>query len=174
MGSGRLYDLTNQKWYTGNTAIAGVTRFNLDPSITKRHIVIVKDGAGSLASLTPVKTIKFKNWSLSASQGDFIIISHKSLMDPVGGRSYVQEYADYRSSLTGGNRKVVTADVAELYDQFAYGYDIHPLSIKHFLKHAYDTWNTKPKDVFLIGRGIFYYQAALYNYTVFLARISIM
>jgi hypothetical protein len=163
MGAGRLYDVTNQKWYDGNTTVTGVTRFYLDPSVAKRHIVILKDAATSLASLSPVKSFQFKNWSLPASQGDFVIVSHTKLMAPVGGRNYIQEYSDYRSSAAGGSRKVVIADVTELYDQFAYGYDIHPMSIKHFLKHAYDTWNTKPKDIFLIGRGIYYYQAALYN-----------
>lgn len=161
MNAGRLYDLTNRKWYYGNTAVSGKTRFYLDPSNTTRQIILLTDAA-SVPSLPVVKSMKFTNWGASSSQGDFVIISHPDLMQSNGGHKYVQEYADYRASVAGGSHAVAVADVTELYDEFAYGYDIHPLSIKHFLKYAYDQWNKKPKDVFLIGRGIFYYEYPTY------------
>jgi hypothetical protein len=162
MGAGRLYDVTNAKWYNGNTAVSGKTRFYLDPSVLTRQIIIVTDNATSISSLTPLKSIQFTNWGASAAQGDFIIISHNELMQQTNGHKYVQEYADYRSSAAGGGRHVSIAEITELYDQFAYGYDIHPLSIKHFLQYAYDKWSTKPKDAFLIGRGVLYYDYPRY------------
>lgn len=162
MGAGRLYDLSNGKWYNGNTAIAGKTRFYLDPSTTQRQIILLTDAASSILSLAPVKSMQFTDWSKTAAQGDFVIISHGDLMQQTNGHKYVQEYADYRASTAGGSHKVTTVNVTELYDQFAYGYDIHPLSVKHFLKYAYDQWSAKPKDVFMIGRGVLYPQYATY------------
>ncbi len=163
ISGGRLYDLTNGKWYNGNTAVSGKMRFYLDPSFADRQIVVMADAATSVASLAPVKSFQFTNLTAAAAQGDFVIISHPALMQLQNGRKYVEEYANYRKSATGGGHNVITADVTELYDQFAYGYDIHPLSIRHFLQYAYEQWTTKPKDVLLIGRGIFYYEYPLYR-----------
>lgn len=162
MGAGRLYDVTNRKWYGGNTAVSGKTRFYLDPSALTRQIIILTDGASSINSLTPVKSMQFTNWGDAAAQGDFVIISHPELMQQTNGHKYVQEYADYRASAAGGSHRVSVASITELYDQFAYGYDIHPLSIRHFLQYAYDNWSTKPKDAFLIGRGVLYYDYPRY------------
>jgi hypothetical protein len=165
LGAARLYDLSANKWYPGNTAIAGKTRFYLDPATAARRFVLLSDAGAGQKQLSPVKVFRFTDFTASAGQGDFVIISHADLMAPAGGRSYVAEYAAYRSSTTGGAHKVVTADVTELYDQFAYGYDIHPLSIKHFLRYALDKWSTRPTDALLVGRGLLYdsykaYQAA--------------
>ncbi len=165
LGAARLYDMSANKWYDGNTAVSGKTRFYLDPAnATRRFVILANAGAGQ-KMLSPVKSFRFTDFTASAMQGDFVIISHSDLMAPTGGRMYVNEYAAYRASAAGGSRKVVTADVTELYDQFAYGYDTHPLSIKHFLRYALDRWNTKPTDALLIGRGLLYdmykaYQAA--------------
>ncbi len=163
MSAGRLYDITNGKWYDGNTAVAGKTRFYLDPSMLTRQIAVMSNGAASIASLSLVKSFKFTDYTSAAAQGDFIIITHPTLLQPAGGTHPVQDYAAYRASANGGSHKAVVADVSELYDQFAYGYDIHPLSIRHFLNYAYDAWSTKPQDVFLIGRGIFYSEYAAYR-----------
>jgi len=167
LGPARLYDIGQGKYYEGNTVVAGKTRFYLDPATVSRDFVIVSNTASSVAALTPVKKFNFTNYSNSSSQGDFVIISHAQYM-PATGTNYVNDYRSYRSSTTGGGHKVALADVTELYDQFAYGYDIHPLSIKHFLQFAYDTWTTKPGDVLLLGRGLQYdayqkYQASVGN-----------
>src|SRR5690606_14831998 len=62
----------------------------------------------------------------------------------------------YRSSVAGGSRNVLVVNAEDLYDQFYYGLDLHPLAIRNFLKFAYDKWSPKPKDVFIIGKGIYY------------------
>lgn len=156
LGAARLYDLTAGKWYDGNTAVAGRTRFYLDPATVTRQFVILANAAAGQKTLSPVKSFRFTDYTSAAGQGDFIIISHPDLMAPSGGRTYVAEYEAYRRSSNGGNHRVVTADITELYDQFAYGYDIHPLSIKHFLRYALNNWATKPTDALLLGRGLLY------------------
>lgn len=161
LGAASLFDITNQKWYAGNTAISGKTRFYLDPSSMTRTFCILTDAAASgIPALSPVKVIQFTNWN--AKQGNYIIITHPDLMRISNGQNYVSEYAQYRSSTPGGNWQVQVADITELYDEFAYGQDLHPLAIQHFLHYAYDNWSVKPKEVFLIGRGIFYTQRKTY------------
>jgi len=48
----------------------------------------------------------------------------------------VQDYADYRASIEGGNHKTLVVDVELLYDQFAHGIRKHPLSIKNFVSYV--------------------------------------
>ncbi|MBS1615691.1 MAG: hypothetical protein JST06_06185 [Bacteroidetes bacterium] len=160
LGAARLFDITNQKWYAGNTAIAGKTRFYLDPSVTTRDFCVLSDAATGIPALSPLKEFQFTNWN--AQQGNYIIISHPDLMRVSNGRNYVDDYAQYRHSATGGNWQVQVADITELYDEFAYGQDLHPLAIQRFLHFAYDNWSIRPEEVFLIGRGILYTQRKSY------------
>lgn len=151
----KLFDLTNKQWYSGDISAPGIVKFYLDPSLTERELVVFSTSGTSIYNITPARTIQFTNYSQAANQGNYVIISHKGLMD-YNGHNYIQDYKDYRSSATGGAYNVIVADVTELYDQFAYGTDIHPLAIKNFLRYAYDKWNTKPAYVFIIGHGLLY------------------
>lgn len=160
LGAARLYDLTNRKWYQGNTDVAGKTRFYLEPSAGTRDFVLLSDAATNVPALTVGGIFQFHDWS--QTQADYLIISHPDLGAQTNGHYYVREYADYRKSSQGGGHTVQVANVTDLYDEFAYGSEMNPLAIKHFLNYAYDTWTTRPKDVFLIGRGIFYNQRQAY------------
>jgi hypothetical protein len=148
----RIYDLTNQKWYSG-TVSGNVARFYLDPSMTDRSLVFSNNSAASIA---PVKSFNFQNYTVAPNVGNYIILTHKSLMTASNGSNYVQEYKDYRSSAAGGGYTVMIADVEELYDQFAYGIKYHPLAIKNFLQYAHTNWSIKPEYALLLGRGLLY------------------
>jgi hypothetical protein len=50
----------------------------------------------------------------------------------------------------------IIADINELTDQFAYGINKHPLSIRNFLSFARTNFTNSPKFVFLIGKGLNY------------------
>lgn len=158
----KLYDVTNKKWYSGDIAVTGKVRFYLDPSLSDRELLLYATNSSNISNITSLQTRNFINYGLSSNQGDYIIITHKNYEAITGGHNYIDDYKNYRSSIAGGSHQVVVADVTELYDQFAYGNDIHPLSIRHFLKYAYNTWNTKPHDVFLIGKGLLYYKYRQY------------
>lgn len=80
-----------------------------------------------------------------ANQGDFIIITHHSLWKEAN------DYAAYRDS---SGKKSVVIDVAELYDQFAYGINKHPAAIHEFINFAASTWGIKPENILLIGKGL--------------------
>ncbi len=101
-----------------------------------------------------INPINFTDFSQTANQGNYIIISHPSLH--TGTTNWVQTYADYRSSAEGGNYNVVVADIEELYDQFALGMPKHPLAIRNFINQAIDNWSNAPGYLFLLGKSISY------------------
>lgn len=152
----RLYDITNNKWYTGNISVSGKTRFYIDVSLKDMDMVLYASTSSKIFNLTSAQQRIFTDYNNTANQGNYMIISHKNLMRVVGGKNYIQEYKNYRSSVTGGGYTVIVADVEELYDQFAYGINTHPSSIRHFVDFGLSKWTTKPKYLFLIGKGITY------------------
>lgn len=62
-----------------------------------------------------------------------------------------QLYRDYRES---SGYRTAFLPVEELYDQFAYGIQKHPLSIRNFVKAAINQWDSVPEYLFLIGKSI--------------------
>lgn len=150
----RLYDITNKKFYNGDITVPGQTSFYIDPSLTERTLMAVVDaGTPSLAS---VKSIQFTDYSNAAQQGNYVIITHNKLRQATDGQDHVQKYKEYRSSTEGGGYTVVVADVETLYDEFAYGVDMHPLALKNFLYYAHTTWGNKPEYAMILGRGLIY------------------
>jgi hypothetical protein len=152
----RLYDLSNQKYYTGDISVSGKTRFYIDPSFTDMEMVLYAPAGSKVLSPGFSSQRVFTDFSSAANQGDYMIISHRNLSATEDGHNYIQEYKDYRSSAAGGGHRVIAADIEELYDQYAYGIFTHPLAITHFVDFGLDRWTTKPKTVFLIGKGVVY------------------
>ena len=101
----------------------------------------------------------FTNFEEVANQGNYIMVYHSQvqlpIFDPISG------YADYRRSERGGGHQVVAVSVEELYDQFAYGIEKHPLSIRNFVNYAVDNWNISPEYMLLVGKSIDYKDIAL-------------
>ncbi|MBK7956819.1 MAG: hypothetical protein IPK03_01080 [Bacteroidetes bacterium] len=48
---------------------------------------------------------------------------------------------------------MVSININELYDQFSFGQNKNPVTIKKFLQFAYTNWSIKPNHVFLVGKG---------------------
>ncbi|HXD92597.1 MAG TPA: C25 family cysteine peptidase [Bacteroidia bacterium] len=92
----------------------------------------------------------------------YLIVSHPKLIGN-GGNSGVDAYKTYRNSNAGGNYNVVLASIADLYDQFAYGVDLHPMAIKNFCGYLINNANTThirpPSNLFLIGKGVHAWEA---------------
>lgn len=97
---------------------------------------------------------QFTNFGLLENQGNYLLISHPYLQ--TGGVDEVSRYANYRRSAQGGGYKVAQININELYDQFAYGIEKHPVAIKDFVNFAIDKWTTKPKYLLLLGKSISY------------------
>ncbi|HET8573757.1 MAG TPA: C25 family cysteine peptidase [Edaphocola sp.] len=157
-----LFDLTNNKIYTGTTN-NNQLQFYLDNDPGKKELYLAS--AGSITDLASFQDVQFKDYSQAVSQGNYIILTHKDYIDALP--DYVQQYKTYRASAAGGGFAPVIVDVTGLYDQFGYGYDFDPMSIRRFIKYAEANWQTTPEYLFIIGKGIYYS-----NYSSYLAQRS--
>jgi hypothetical protein len=95
----------------------------------------------------------FTDYSKTANQGDYLIISNQILMN---GGPQVGQYRDYRHSAAGGGYNAQIFDIDQIEDQFAFGIKKHPISVKNFLRYARNNFSTTPKFVFIIGNGLTY------------------
>lgn len=143
-----LYDLSNRLRLEGIPE-DGKFKFKLPAATGSRELVLANTTAGirQVTSLTP---ITFTDYSDTDAQ--FIIISNKRLFDDGLGGNAVAEYAEYRGTTEGGGYRTLVVEVAELYDQFAYGVQRHPLSIRNFAHFAERIWSDA-RYVLLIGKG---------------------
>jgi hypothetical protein len=126
----------------------------LVPTIGQDRDCFITDTVYSTATgndlyITPVSTdptryARFINYNFDPN-GDFLIVSHPKIW------SEAQQYSAYRA--TSGYQPLLV-DVNELYDQFAYGVQQHPLAIRNFCDFAIDTFIVKPKHLFLLGKSV--------------------
>ncbi|WP_205499753.1 putative type IX secretion system sortase PorU2 [Rufibacter psychrotolerans] len=96
------------------------------------------------------REVRFR--SLTGTNASYVIISHESLMQPVGtSANPVKEYAAYRNSAAGGGYDTLVMEVGLLYDQYFYG-DKSPAAIRRFMKYLLN--NGKPQYLFIIGKAL--------------------
>ncbi len=142
-----LFDMTNQLSLTA-TVEGNLTKFVLPPASGEREIVVVAQPA--IKNVIDIHTVDFVNYD--TVQGDYLIITNPMLEDDGNGNNYVQQYADYRASATGGGFSPVILDIEQLFNQFAYGIDYHEISMKNFTNYAIRNWDAR--YVLLIGKGV--------------------
>ena len=152
-----LYDLTNHKRISviGNGTIYQALVDNDGSIEPKKCFLSSENQIQSLNTITGINYVSnnfgyFNNYLQSSNIRDsaFIIISNKAIW------SQALAYKAHRDITTGG--KAVLCDIDELYDQFAYGVQKHPLSIKNFSRFLLDNWTsvTAPQHLFLLGKSI--------------------
>ncbi|MDQ3050140.1 MAG: C25 family cysteine peptidase [Bacteroidota bacterium] len=95
-------------------------------------------------SSDPSRYARFINF-LYIAQADYLIVTHQSLMNKAN------DYKNYRTS-TGFTPLLV--DVDELYNQFTFGIEKHPLSIRNFCELTKDNFTLKPEYLLLIGKSV--------------------
>lgn len=153
-----LYDMALGERYVADiTTTPGSILFALPGTAAARDLLLVNAEATNTTAVTALTSKTFINYSLAANQGDFLIVTHPSLYVGSAGNNPVNDYKIYRESQAGGSHKVLVADIDELVDQFAYGIKKHPLSVRNFIRYARASFSTQPGDIFLIGRGMTYY-----------------
>ncbi len=157
-----LYDLTNNLRLTGILS-SGTVQFALPPSATARNLILESADPTVLYSVNNFTQRNFVNYANAANQGDYLIISDSLLYDDGNGNNNVENYRQYRSSSAGGSYNAKTVDISQLIDQFAFGVKHHPLSIRNFSAYAMTNFATKPKFLFLIGKGLNYQQFRSYE-----------
>lgn len=145
-----LYDLTNGYRIKAIDAVNSSTfRFALPPSTNQRQLILKTDNNSNVNIVSSLSEKYFTDYSNALHQGDYIILSHPQLNQTTAYTNYV----NYRKSVAGGAHQVVSADITELYDQFAYGIDHHASTVRNFIDYATNQWITKPKHLFIIGKG---------------------
>lgn len=156
-----LYDLTNHKRMLGIVE-TDLSKFHLPYNAGSAEIICSSQDPGDISTISGLKPVSFINYHDPANQGTYLIISDASLFDDGTGVNRVQEYADYRSSLAGGNYNVKIIDIEQLYNQFSYGIRKHPLSITNFAVFAADSFAVAAEYIFLIGKA-YTYNLTRYN-----------
>lgn len=159
-----LYDMTNYRRYVGDITTPGQVKFALPASsIDIRKFNLVNQDVSNILRITALQSKTFVNYALPANQGDYIIISNPKLYDNGSGINNVEGYREYRSSITGGSFNAKIYDINELNDQFGFGIKKHPSAIRDFIRYASQYFTPAPKYVFIIGRGLTYYDYDIYK-----------
>lgn len=161
----RLYDLTEDKYITGDIGTPGMVKFVIPASNTVKTLLLQSYGVPNFGNVSALQTVSFKNYTLPANQGNYIMLSHRAYTDDGTGHNYLDDYKVYRNSLSGGNYHAIVADVVDIYNEFGYGYNLSTLAMKNFLKYAAKSpnWTFPPKHAFIVGKGLSYQWYALYN-----------
>lgn len=138
-----IFDITNNKRIL--TSIENEVVKALFPASTQETELVIIN-SNYFNSISEIRQSQF--FDHSNGNKDYLIITHKSLM------SAVEDYKAYRNAYV--------ADIDNLYDQFAYGIQKHPLSIRNFITYIQNQWDIKPKHLFLIGKGVAAYVDNVY------------
>lgn len=153
-----LYDLTNGKRYIGNIDIPSLVRVALEPSAVTRKLLLVTQVASFPKRITLISQRNFIDYSLPANQGDFIIITHPSLLTGSGASEPVEDYRVYRNSTAGGSHNAKIYLIDQLTDQFGWGVPQHPSAIRNFIRFIRTRYSNPIKNIFLVGKGVNYVQ----------------
>ena len=153
-----LLDIVSGNRYTGDISTPGKVNFVLpSSSVALRKFVLVSEDASNINNVTNPVQRNFVNYSVASNQGNYLIISNPSLYNNGAGQNFVDQYKAYRSSAPGGGFTAKVYDIDQLNDQFGYGIKNHPSSVKDFIQFAKSNFTQTPQYVFLIGKGVSYY-----------------
>lgn len=152
-----LFDETSNKYYESiNGTNVSNKRFFLTDSVADRNMTIVRETAIRNLSIAFKPTTT--SYMSKIQEGDYVILTNTAF-----NNSTLQQFANYRSSANGGNHTVSIINVDSIYDIFSYGKEYHPYAIKSLYNYAKNNWNTKPKYIFIVGRGIIYTNVAAFE-----------
>ena len=148
-GNPRLYDLTNHKRITLGGP-SGSYRFLIPDNGTLKECFLTHESLISSSAITnitpagPNGSVFFTDYNALDASTDYFAITSAALYPET------QQYAAYRS-VSGYNAIAIDAD--ELYNQFGWGINKHPLAIRKFAQWALDNLNA-PSHIFLVGKAV--------------------
>jgi hypothetical protein len=151
-----MYDVTNKRKIIPFTNIITNQKYAIIPNggLKKIHLSF----NSNVTTIVKIKAIngngQFVNYNLKQKNKPYIIISHPRFQNAVNS------YAAYRSQ----KHNVLSAYVNDLYLQYGYGLEKHPLGIKNFIEHAIDSCIGIPEYLLFIGKG-----GSHYEYSTFAA-----
>ena len=148
-----LYDLTNNLRITAESLGSNQYRIVLPPSVFARKLVLASVETTQIRNVSSFTQRNFINYASAANQGNYLIISSPIVYNDDNGVNQVEQYRQYRSSVTGGSFSAKIYDVNELIDQFGWGVKFNPLGIRNFLRFARQNFSIAPQYTLLIGKG---------------------
>lgn len=140
-----VYDLQNNQRLIANNN-GGTLQIALPDNGEERELVIISSETDLPApNISPVALA-----IPDLGDADYVILTHSLLR--AGSEDAVQAYADYRASAAGGNYRTAIVNIDQLFDQFCYGIQQHPLAIRNFV-----AWQRKVNPafefLFIVGKG---------------------
>jgi Peptidase family C25 len=126
-----------------------VLKIALPTSTVERKIVLV-NAQKSVKNIENIEKTTFFN--IENVNAAFTIITHPKFFSDGKGKNPIDEYAKYRNSTAGGGLKTFVLEVQQLYDQFGYGIQRHPLAFRHFNEFLKKKWKNA-QYVLLIGKA---------------------
>ncbi|OFX81542.1 MAG: hypothetical protein A2X12_06200 [Bacteroidetes bacterium GWE2_29_8] len=145
-----LYDLdanSRVKMYASGGSFYGLIPVNKQDSL---HLCFVSSlhQQNAISKLLPVNSSGyFYNFKSSESlNSNYLIVTSKALYNES------QNYRDYRNSK---GYRALLIDIDELYNQFAYGVNKHPLALRNFCDFAIGNFTMKPENLFIIGKAYY-------------------
>lgn len=138
-----LYDLTAGTRIITKLSSNNKVQIKLAAFTGEHEFVLMNPNEGFSPRVT-VQRIEFPSLPDDAS---YIIITSRKLQGETVG-----DYADYRTSAAGGNHQVAVVNVEDLYEQFSYGVQRHPLAIRNFGHYIHENWKGA-KFVLILGKG---------------------
>lgn len=148
-----LYDLKNQVRYTSIVEDSKVKIHLQETKLPKDSLYITSQDTSDLTFVQKIEKVLFPE----IKEADYLIITTKSLIQPLDGVNYVEEYNKYRSSNEGGDFKTHIYYIDELTNYFSYGIKNHPLSIRNAINYFLDHQSITPEHLFIIGKGMGYH-----------------
>ncbi len=150
-GNVLFYDLTNDKRIQVMPNGANFQCLVPNSGLQKECYVSDDGLVKNVSSLTAINgTGLFIDHGANPVDTAFIIVTHPSLMTGA---------IDYRNYRLAGNinadpQNAVIYDIEDLYDQFAYGIEKHPLATRGFVEYILNAWPSQPNYLFLLGKSI--------------------
>ncbi|RYM32865.1 hypothetical protein ERX46_12470 [Brumimicrobium glaciale] len=90
----------------------------------------------------------FTDYSQKIVEGAYILLYNKVM------QASASEYAAYRNTVNGGSYNVIMCEVNDLWMQYGGGVPKHIMGSRRAINHIYDMSNSKPKALFIAGKGI--------------------
>lgn len=149
-----LYDLTNHIRIVGTPGQSPL-RFKLPAGGggQQRDLYLTSQALTDITLVNSISLVSFVNFNNPVNQGNYIILSHKSLQNDGQGNNWLNNYSQHRSSAAGGSFSPIIVTIDQLHEQFSNGIEKHPLAIRRFAEFARDKWIFEPRFMFIIGKG---------------------
>jgi len=142
-----VYDEASKSRLIANTQ-NDLIRFRLPANQNPERKIFVYNYNDGFKTIQRIEKKSFVNYA--TANPTYLILTSDQL-----GSEAIEEYADYRRSSIGGGFTPLTVHVEQLYDQYAFGINRNPISIRNFIQERKNEWQDL-EFVFIVGKGIEY------------------